>query len=113
MAQRLKGKTVVITGASSGIGRAVAIEFARTQPEDLKLVITARRIDTLKEVAQEINGFAKGVKVHPVKLDVSKPDEVSAFVGQLPDEFKAVDILVNNAYANPLPLHHTNRHINR
>ncbi|KAK7187705.1 hypothetical protein DPSP01_004543 [Paraphaeosphaeria sporulosa] len=97
MAQRLKGKTIVITGASSGIGKSVALEFARTQPEDLKLVITARRIDTLKEVAKEIEGFAKGVKVHPVKLDVSKPDEIQGFVGQLPDEFKEVDVLVNNA----------------
>ncbi|KAF1972152.1 NAD(P)-binding protein [Bimuria novae-zelandiae CBS 107.79] len=97
MAQRLKGKTVVITGASSGIGKSVALEFARTQPDDLRLVITARRIDTLKEVAQEIGGFAKGVKVHPVKLDVSKPEEISSFVGQLPEEFKEIDILVNNA----------------
>ncbi|KAL5464832.1 hypothetical protein PMIN06_000992 [Paraphaeosphaeria minitans] len=97
MAQRLKGKTIVITGASSGIGKSVALEFARTQPEDLKLVITARRIDTLKEVAKEIAGFAHGVKVHPVKLDVSKPDEIRSFVDQLPDEFKVVDVLVNNA----------------
>lgn len=97
MAQRLKGKTVVITGASSGIGKSVALEFARTQPDDLKLVITARRIDTLKEVAQEISGFAKGVKVHPVKLDVSKPEEIESFIGQLPEEFKEVDVLVNNA----------------
>lgn len=96
MAQRIKGKTVVITGASSGIGKSVALEFARTQP-DLKLVITARRIDTLKEVAKEIEGIAQGVKVHPVKLDVSKPEEIQSFVGQLPSEFKEVDVLVNNA----------------
>lgn len=96
-AARLKGKTIVITGASSGIGRACAVEFARTQPDDLKLVLTARRFDTLKEVAAEIGGFAKGVKVHPVKLDVSKPEEVDAFVGSLPDEFRNVDVLVNNA----------------
>lgn len=97
MAQRLKGKTVVITGASSGIGKSVALEFARTQPDDLKLVITARRIDVLNDVAKEIAGFAKGVKVHPVKLDVSRPDEIQSFVGQLPDEFKEIDVLVNNA----------------
>ncbi|KAI8942883.1 hypothetical protein NX059_000923 [Plenodomus lindquistii] len=96
-AQRLKGKTIVITGASSGIGRATAIEFARTQPDDLKLILTARREDALKEVAQEIGGFAKGVKVLPVKLDVSKAEEVDAFVGNLPSEFKDINILVNNA----------------
>jgi 3-hydroxy acid dehydrogenase/malonic semialdehyde reductase len=97
MAQRLKGKTIVITGASSGIGKATAIEFARTQPDDLKLILTARREDALKDVAKEIEGFAKGVKVLPVKLDVSKIEEVEAFVGKLPEEFRDVDVLVNNA----------------
>ncbi|OAL54605.1 NAD(P)-binding protein [Pyrenochaeta sp. DS3sAY3a] len=97
VAQRLKGKTIVITGASSGIGRATAVEFARAQPDDLKLVLTARREDALKEVAREIGEFAKGVKVLPVKLDVSKEEEIAAFVGNLPEEFKHVDVLVNNA----------------
>ncbi|KAF2733646.1 NADP-dependent L-serine/L-allo-threonine dehydrogenase [Polyplosphaeria fusca] len=97
MAQRLKGKTIVITGASSGIGKSCAFEFARTCPDDLKLVLTARRIDTLKEIARDIEGEAKGVKVLPVKLDVSNADEVAGFVGNLPAEFKDVDILVNNA----------------
>ena len=96
MAQRLKGKTIVITGASSGIGKATALEFAKTQP-DLKLILTARREDTLKEVAKEIEGIAKGVKVLPVKLDVSKVEDVQAFVGKLPEEFKDIDVLVNNA----------------
>jgi 3-hydroxy acid dehydrogenase/malonic semialdehyde reductase len=97
VAQRLKGKTIVITGASSGIGRATAVEFAKTQPDDLKLILTARREDTLKEVAKEIEGFAKGVKVLPVKLDVSKIEEIQAFVGNLPADFKDIDVLVNNA----------------
>ncbi|KAH9882239.1 hypothetical protein J1614_001411 [Plenodomus biglobosus] len=96
-AERLRGKTIIITGASSGIGRATAIEFARTQPDDLKLILTARREDALKELAKEIEGFAKGVKVLPMKMDVSKPEEVDAFVGRLPAEFKDVNILVNNA----------------
>lgn len=100
VAQRLKGKTIVITGASSGIGRATAVEFARSQPDDLKLVLTARREEALKEVAKEIEGFAKGVKVLPVKLDVSKEEEIAAFVGNLPEEFKHVDVLVNNAYVS-------------
>jgi 3-hydroxy acid dehydrogenase/malonic semialdehyde reductase len=97
MSQRLKGKTIVITGASAGIGKSIAFEFARTQPDDLKLILTARREDTLKEVAKEIEGFAKGVKVLPVKLDVSKPEEVKGFVGGLPEGWGNVDILVNNA----------------
>jgi 3-hydroxy acid dehydrogenase/malonic semialdehyde reductase len=103
IAQRLKGKTILITGASSGIGKSTALEFAKTQPEDLKLILTARRIDTLKEIAAEIEKEAPGVKVLPVKLDVSKPEEVSGFVGQLPEEFKEVDVLVNNACVQSLP----------
>ena len=97
VAERLKGKTIVITGASSGIGKATAVEFARTQPDDLKLILTARREDALKELAQEIEGFTKGVKVLPVKLDVTKPEEIQNFVGNLPQEFKSIDVLVNNA----------------
>jgi hypothetical protein len=97
MASRLKGKTIVITGASSGIGKSTAIEFARTQPDELKLILTARREDALKEVAKEIEGFAEGVKVLAVKLDVSKPEEVQSFVGNLPEEFRDIDVLVNNA----------------
>lgn len=98
MAQRLQGKTVLITGASSGIGRSTAIEFARTSPKDLRLVLTARRADNLKELAAEIKKeVGDGVKVLPVKLDVSKPEEVYGFVDRLPEEWRAIDVLVNNA----------------
>ena len=98
MAKRLEGKTIVITGASSGIGRSTAAEFARTSPKNLRLILTARRIDTLKEVAAEIQKeVGEGVKVLPVKLDVSKPEEVRNFVGNLPEEWRDIDVLVNNA----------------
>ncbi|KAI4132984.1 MAG: hypothetical protein LQ338_000452 [Usnochroma carphineum] len=98
MAKRLEGKTIVITGASSGIGKSTALEFARTSPRGLKLILTARRIDSLKALAQDIkNEVGSGVQVLPLKLDVSKPDEVRGFVGSLPPEFKEIDVLVNNA----------------
>lgn len=98
MAKRLEGKTIVITGASSGIGKSTAKEFARTSPKNLKLILTARRIDTLKEVAAEIKQeVGDGVQVLPVKLDVSNPEEVNNFVSSLPEEFKEIDVLVNNA----------------
>jgi 3-hydroxy acid dehydrogenase / malonic semialdehyde reductase len=98
MSKRLEGKTIVITGASSGIGRSTAIEFARTSPKNLRLILTARRIDTLKEIAAEIKKeVGEGVKVLPFKLDVSNPEEVRSFVGNLPEEWREIDVLVNNA----------------
>lgn len=99
VAKRLEGKTIVITGASSGIGRSCAFEFARTAPHNLKLVLTARRIDALKEVAAKIREeVGEGVQVLPVQLDISKPEEVKAFVSGLPEEFRDINVLVNNAY---------------
>lgn len=101
VAKRLAGKTVVITGASSGIGRSTAFEFARTAAPagGLRLVLTARRLDALTQVAADIRAEVgdAAVKVLPVQLDVSKPDEVRGFVGKLPEEFREVDVLVNNA----------------
>lgn len=61
--------------------------------------MTARRLDSLKALADEIRReVGAGVQVLPLKLDVSKPDEVRQFVGSLPPDFKEIDVLVNNAY---------------
>jgi len=98
MAKRLEGKTIVVTGASSGIGKSTALEFARTSPKNLKLIVTARRIDALNQLAAEIKAeVGDGVKVLPVKLDVSNPEEIKNFVPSLPEDFKEIDVLVNNA----------------
>lgn len=98
MGKRLAGKTVVITGSSSGIGRSCAFEFARTSPRGLKLVLTARRIDALRQIAADIaQEVGDGVKVLPVRLDVSQADDVRGFVAGLPEEFRDIDVLVNNA----------------
>lgn len=98
MSARLTGKTILITGASSGIGLSTAVEFARTAPTNLRLILTARRLETLKEVAAQIQKeVGDGVKVLPVKLDVSVPEEVRGFVSRLPEEWRDIDVLVNNA----------------
>ncbi|KAK0755746.1 hypothetical protein N5P37_011709 [Trichoderma harzianum] len=98
-AKRLEGKTVLITGASSGIGRSTALEFARTNPNgNLRLIVTARRAESLEELAAEIHKETNnGVKVLPVKLDVSKADEIRGFVNSLPEEWRDIHVLVNNA----------------
>ncbi|KAI9045278.1 oxidoreductase, short chain dehydrogenase/reductase family [Aspergillus affinis] len=98
MGKRLEGKTILVTGASSGIGRSTALEFARTSPKNLKLIVTARRLESLNQLAQDIKQeVGEGVKVLPVKLDVSNPEEIKNFVPSLPAEFKEIDVLVNNA----------------
>ena len=98
MSKRLDGKTILITGASSGIGRSTAFEFARTSPQNLKLILTARRIDSLNQIAAEIvQEVGAGVKVLPVQLDVSNAEDVRGFLSKLPAGFKEIDVLVNNA----------------
>lgn len=98
-AKRLTGKTILVTGASSGIGRSTALEFARTAPKnDLRLILTARRVDSLKELAEQIKSeVGDGVQVLPFKLDVSNSAEVKGIVGNLPEEWRNIDVLVNNA----------------
>lgn len=82
------------------------MEFARTSPKSLKLILTARRIDNLEQVAEQIKKeVGSGVQVLPVKLDISKPSEVKGFVNSLPAEFKEIDVLVNNAYVLVLYLY--------
>jgi 3-hydroxy acid dehydrogenase/malonic semialdehyde reductase len=98
ISKRLEGKTVLITGASSGIGRSIAREFSRASPENPRVILTARRLEALQQVAEDIRSeVGKGVKVYPVRLDISNPTEVNTFVSSLPEDFRDIDVLVNNA----------------
>lgn len=98
-AARLAGKTVVITGASSGIGRSTALEFARTCPDkNLRLVLVARRFEAVQEVGRKIRDeVGEGVGVLPVRLDVASSEQVRGFIPGLPHEYRDIDVLVNNA----------------
>jgi NAD(P)-dependent dehydrogenase (short-subunit alcohol dehydrogenase family) len=86
------GKTVLITGASSGIGRAAAIKIARAGGIPL---LVARSADKLQETQREIEDL--GGTAHSYTADVSEPDSVDELVKQVLADHPAVDVLVNNA----------------
>ena len=92
-AEPVAGRCALITGASSGIGQATAERLAEL---GCRLVVAARRKDRLDALAEKL---AKdfGTKVHCVALDVTDVDAVMSLPSQLPDDFKDVSILVNNA----------------
>jgi 3-hydroxy acid dehydrogenase / malonic semialdehyde reductase len=89
----LQGKTVLITGASSGIGRSTAIAFAR---EGSRLLVCARGLDALQELPQTLTS-AGAVAVHAFQLDVQNRVEVETAIANLPAEWRDIDVLVNNA----------------
>ena len=89
----LKGKTVFISGASSGIGKACAEAFAKS---GARLILCARNFDKLMELSTALkNSFL--VECLKLKLDVSDKAAVSASIDSLPEEWKKIDILINNA----------------
>ena len=78
-----------LSGKTTTSNPSLAMEFARSSPKNLKLILTARRIDALNQLAEEIKEeVGTGVRVLALKLDVSNPEEVRGFVGCLPSDFK-------------------------
>jgi 3-hydroxy acid dehydrogenase / malonic semialdehyde reductase len=89
----LKGKTVLITGASSGIGKATAMAFAH---EGCRLLLCARRLDNLQAIQQDF--IAAGAQsVHVFGLDVQNRQAVESALSTLPADWSEIDVLVNNA----------------
>ena len=89
---RLDGRTALVTGASQGIGEAVARRLAG---QGARVVLAARNEEKLRGVAGEIE--AAGGTALPFALDVADPAAAAERLKALPDEFAAVDVLVNNA----------------
>jgi len=85
-------KTIMITGATAGFGRAIAVKFAQN---GYKLIITGRRKERLDELEKEL--IQNEVKVLSLSFDVRKRAEVGSVIQKLPPEWKEIDILVNNA----------------
>jgi NADP-dependent 3-hydroxy acid dehydrogenase YdfG len=89
----LNSHIVCITGASSGIGAACAEEFAKLGAH---LLLIARRKERIDELAKRLQ-TTHGIRTHTVALDVRRRHDVEAAFASLPDEWKHIDILINNA----------------
>jgi Short-chain alcohol dehydrogenase of unknown specificity len=92
----LKGKTIVVTGGGSGLGKSMTTYFLEL---GANVVITSRNIEKLQAVKSELEAQTGG-KVLPVQCDVRNYDEVEAMLAASIHEFGKVDVLLNNAAGN-------------
>jgi NADP-dependent 3-hydroxy acid dehydrogenase YdfG len=90
----IRGRTVVVTGATSGIGRETALAFARA---GARLVVAGRREERLTELVKEIGKD----DALAVRTDVADVKQVEALIAQAQKRFKRIDVLVNNAGSAP------------
>jgi 3-oxoacyl-[acyl-carrier protein] reductase len=97
-AEVLEGKSVLVTGASSGIGRAIALRCARAGAD---LAITYRKNqDGMEATAREIRALGRRAEV--VRTDISRSDEIEALTNSLRESFDRIDVWINNAGADIL-----------
>ncbi len=88
----MKDKVVIITGASSGIGKALAKEFAKRKA---KIVLAARNEDKLNQLGDQLKKESPDILV--CKTDVSKEDDCKALINKTVEKFGRIDIMINNA----------------
>jgi NADP-dependent 3-hydroxy acid dehydrogenase YdfG len=86
-------KTILVTGATSGLGKAIAEKFAAA---NYNCIITGRRKQRLEELAATLSSN-NNIKVLPLAFDVSKKEEVFDTINNLSEEWRNIDVLVNNA----------------
>jgi NAD(P)-dependent dehydrogenase (short-subunit alcohol dehydrogenase family) len=92
----LEGKIAIVTGGSRGIGKAIAMGFAKA---GAKVVVTSRKMNDLEATASEIAAF--GGEAFPVQAHLGKMEEIRKMVGAVKDKFGRIDILINNAGTCP------------
>lgn len=89
----MENKTVLITGATSGIGRACAEKFAAA---GWSLVITGRRAERLEELKSKLSSEYK-ISIHAISYDIRNREANEKAINELPDQFRKIDLLINNA----------------
>ena len=88
----LEGQVAIVTGGGTGIGRGIALEFAKAGAD---VVVASRRLSVLEKVAEEVTTL--GRRSLAVQTDISRKTDVDNLVQRVMGEFGAIDILVNNA----------------
>ena len=92
----LKNKTALITGSSRGIGRAIAVAYARA---GAKVVVTSRKLDACKAVVDQLKG--EGLEATAIACNISSKEQIHSLVEQTEAAYGKVDVLVCNAAVNP------------
>lgn len=107
---RFEGKTVIVTGASSGLGRATAKMFAM---EGAKVIAAARRFDRLEALKSEVSAEGGAGLIYPLQTDVRVPEQIDNMFDVCLEQFGHVDIVVNNAGVldGQLPIHETDKEV--